>query len=513
MVSDQGNQHSVVARYRLPVTTVRITGTRARVVNRKSMPAIDTVSRSATAITQINADHRLWLTFTDPGPVDRPWRRDLERDLNLSVKPDGRLQSLNATVTDTSTDRLKAALQIGAGVTGAVGGLLIPAGPWGAAIGVATGVATGVIAYNARAVLPIDGEAVTKALEGGDGTPSRPAMEKLGIPPAYSAENKDAAELLANLKWSEVQLLDAIARATPAHDLTAPQQLASQLRHLQRCLVAVREALVESERDCLGWVAQQAVVTNTVFDEVLTIDEVPTTSELHATVSAHFPADDKRRWIDLFKTLRFAVTCDLLDPDIDQNRTLRTDVPKSSDTTIWYRRPRLATVTHWEIVKSGTSSVATPTLVERKLVVIPGDEEPLQVVPDKGAGTATVTFDGDGLLTGHATHVKDASVDRLKALADSPALVKDALASGAAVAEGLTTSDAEKAARAKSALELVKVAKELQAARGPAGVDRLKQIREELEEAELMARLAKARMVISDPTMSVVEIYSVAPTA
>ena len=73
-------------------------------------------------------------------------------------------------------------------------------------------------------------------------------------------------------------------------------------------------------------------------------------------------------------------------------------------------------------------------------------------------------------------------------------------------------TDAEKVERAKNALELVKAEKELLAARGPAAPDRLKQIRDELEEAELQARLAKARMVISDPTTSVVEIYSVTPT-
>ena len=212
----------------------------------------------------------------------------------------------------------------------------------------------------------------------------------------------------------------------------------------------------------------------------------------------------------LFEDLRFAITCDLLDPDVDQNRTTRPDVIPTSDRAIWYRRPRIATMTHWEITRSGTALVAKPTLVERKVVVVPGDEESLEVVASTVAGTATATFDHDGLITGHSTHVKDPSVDTLKALAGAPDLIKDGLASGAALIDGLSSSDAERATRAKDSLELLKAEKELNAARGPAAADRLKQIRDELEEAELQARLAKARLIISDPTTSVVEFCSTA---
>jgi len=509
------DQTDVLARYRLPVTTVRITGTRTHVVNRKSVPTVDTVSRNATAVTQIDADPRLWLSFINPGPLARPMRRDVERDLAFTAKPDGRLQTINATVTDTSSERLKASLQIGASVSGAVGSLLLPAGPLGVAVGVAAGVITGAVAYGNRAsgVTSLDPGVLDETLGEAPGeTMSRPTLEKLGIPPAYAAERKDAAELLANLRWSEVQLLNAMARATTTSALAAPQDLSAQLRHLQRSLVAVREALVESERDCLAWLADQAQVTKTTFDEVLTIDELPTTLELHRIVRSHFPADDPRRCVALFEDLRFAVTCDLLDPEVDQNRTMRSAVSAPSDTAIWYRRPRIATVTHWEIAKSGTGLVAKPSLVERKVVVLPGDEEYLEVVAGTGSGTASATFDVDGLLTGHSAHVKDPSVDTLKALAEAPSLVKDGLASGASVVEGLSTSDAEKTARAKDALDLLKAEKDLTAARGPAAPDRLKLIRDELEEAELHARLAKARLIISDPTTSVVEILSVTPT-
>lgn len=506
----------VVVRYRLPVTTIKIAGTRTHVVNRKSVPTIDTVSRNATAVTQIDADPRLWLSFTDPGPLARRMRSDVERDLAFTTKPDGRLQTINAKVTDTSAERLKASLQIGASVSGALGSLLIPAGPLGVAVGVAAGVVTGAVAYSAHAlgIIRLEPGALDAAFDDAAGEElSRPTLDKLGIPPAYAAEQKAAAELLANLKWSEIQLLDAIGRATTTSALAAPRDLSAQLRHLQRSLVAVREALVESERACLAWVADQAEVTNTMFNEVLTIDELPTTPELHRIVSSHFPANDRRRCVGLFEDLRFAVTCDLLDPDVDQNRTVRPDVKLTSDTAIWFRRPRIATVTHWEITKSGTGLLAKPTLVERKVVVLPGDEEQLEVVARTGSGTASATFDADGLLIGESVHVKDPSVDTIKALAEAPSLIKDGLASGAAVVDGLTTSDAEKTARAKDALDLLKAEKDLTAARGPAAPDRLKQMRDDLEEAELRARLAKARLIISDPTTSVVEICSVTPSA
>ena len=275
----------VSVRYRLPVTSVRISGTRTHVVNRTSIPSVDTVSRNATAVIQIEADPRLWLAFTKPGPLMRRARRAVERDLTFTTRPDGRLQTVNATVTDTSAERLKASLTIGATVSGAVGSLLLPAGPLGVAVGVAAGVVTGGISYGAgvHGFAPPDHDAFRQAIDSAGGDQgSRPSMDKLGVPPAYAKKERDAAELLASLKWSEAQLLDAVARATTPQSLATPRDLSEKLRHLQRSLVAVREALVEAERHCLAWIADQADVTITKFDVVLTIDDRRTTDHLGA---------------------------------------------------------------------------------------------------------------------------------------------------------------------------------------------------------------------------------------
>jgi len=336
---EQTSDVDELVRYRLPVTTISITGVRTRVENRMAEPAVDTTSREASALIQIDADPRAWLALTNPGPRERSYARDRDRDFKFDKTPDGRLLSINATVTNRSAERLKASVQVGSAVAGTLGTVLVPAvGPLGGVTALAAGLVTGAATYTSSAVLGVirvDSVLLEELIDSGtysvdeqDKQSSRPDLTKLGIPTAYIGAHKDAAELLGDLKWSELQILATIAKATTPQSLRDPASLSVKLRDAQRALVTVRTALEESERDCAAWIATQAKITKTPFEGYFYLDEIPTTSELQKIAADGFRANDPRRCAQVFKHLRFAITCDLLDPDPDETSAHRSGAPR-----------------------------------------------------------------------------------------------------------------------------------------------------------------------------------------
>lgn len=483
-------------RYRLPVTKVVVSGKRTMVTNRHADPR-ESTTRNSSILVEITSDEREWRTLAlQHDKFDG-------RRFEIAVTPDGRLVSLNSALEDKSESRTKAALSVGVATAGAMAPALVGFGPLGLAAAAVVGTAAGGVTYFSNpGIRALWSETTPSQAQTADALVKRPELSELGVPGAYAAARKGDAEVLAHFRWSEMCLTARMAQLATPESAKNPRELAADLRAVHKSLSLVRTGLLESERAFAEWLATHSVTKVDAYDESFFIDDLPTTKELSAAAEDGFPFNGPA-WSSLFEDLRVAVSCDFLEsaPSSGEHPVSR---PADDSDVLWHRRPRLAEITHWQVTKTGGKYEVQPTLVERKLVLVPGSEEALPLIAESDEGEVTAAFDADGLLTQFGFDLNDRSIGRAQAISELPGVVKGALEAGQAIGDPWSTTS--RAAELKAQVELLETRAKLDKARGgPPAPDRLQSLRDTLEEAELKARLARAKLISSDPTHSLVE--------
>ncbi|MCW4464689.1 hypothetical protein OK351_04110 [Glutamicibacter sp. MNS18] len=469
--------------YRLPVTVVTIAGTRTSVDN----PILDP-RRTTNRMAQIGIE-----IVPDP---DVPQKIQVDpvswakRSVTVSLRADGRLSAVNSEYEDQSGARLTGALRIGTTMFGTVAplavGLLGPAG--GAMLAAAAGLTGGFMAHSDISLRGFAAQAVPARPGQPPAAIERPDPTELGIDWRYVRAHPEQAELLADLRFSRVLLV--VRRGKCTYQPAAPDMaaLSRELRQVNKALDDLRPGLEEAETQYTSWVREQASTVVDQFYRTFTLDQLPTDEELHQAAANNFWRVGSKRepgWQRLFKNLHVAVSVEILNAAPDQqgaNSTAAQD-PPAPNRTLTYRRAQLARITQWKIVIGEENKYQLRReLVETKVVVLPGSEQYLPLFLQDGKRTMSVAFDSDGLLGEVSFEHTDSKVTRAEQLRDLPGLLAGAVESGGKIAKGL-----------EGAL--------------PTPADPLEELRAELEETELRARLGRARVLVSDPTRSLTLFY------
>lgn len=310
----------------------------------------------------------------------------------------------------------------------------------------------------------------------------------------YATEHPDEARALANLR-------SGLARATNAHAqavrAAASGQTPDELRYwgdraaqLRLVLTAAVFGAARAEHVYSTWLASKTELTVTQHDVRLEIDRVPTHAQVThwaAGSSGSLPSD----WVATVETLQTAICIDLEGPgDLSVGTGLRFE-PQASDDVVHFRPPRAAVLRVFKVVPSSTQPgrhTLDPVEVRHLAVACPGNETRISVQTSSRATNAVaVTFDDTGALTKVTTDLKDPVAQRsteVKSLVD---VVTESVTSGKDLRDALAPpSLVDRAAEAKAAAELGLV---------PTQDDPLKELKAQLEENELRARLRVAEQL------------------
>jgi hypothetical protein len=477
---------TVSVQYRLPVTMVTISGRRTYTKNEIVAPN-ETVLRESAVAIEIVADPSSERTLTVPAPTRG------QVSTKVSVAADGRLTGVKATSKDQSSEQLKAALQVGFGAAGALAPFVAPLGLVGAGIAVTVGTAAAALAASSGSgVWKLYREATD---ESDDAPEIVPNAEDLGIHRIYVQEHPSEAEALRGLLWSQLLLQRQLAWSAPDRDARA-------IRDLSRSLATVRAELARAQSHYSSWVESKTrVIRRDSFRKLFTMDQLPNTDALRQSAAQGLNGRDGS-WAALFEDLRIAVSCDL---DASQGSP-GTDATTDQSSTVWYRRPQLATITTWRVEKDEPGKYSLiPEKVERKVVVLRNTERVVALHHGRDDATVGLEFDGDGLLNSIEVDRADSSVKRSEALGSLPSLAKDAFEAGSALSQPWTT--AQRAAEVKARVELLESERKLAQLTGPAAPPDPRQ--KQLENVELEARIAAAQAIVDEPTRSLYLLRSV----
>jgi hypothetical protein len=166
----------------------------------------------------------------------------------------------------------------------------------------------------------------------------------------------------------------------------------------------------------------------------------------------------------------------------------------------------MATLTTWRLTRDHTSPSTWAAREERRdwvLVTHPADTRAVRLpLPSRSDTTVNVSFDESGALTSFTSDVTGRGAERVQALSALPAALRDASKAGSELASVFSPAAARVAAL-KQRVEELETRSKWQGLLNPAQ-DNLAELRQELTEAELQARLALAQRVAQDPSSVVV---------
>lgn len=301
--------------YRLPLTYVRITGTRTEVTN--SLTDSTTVDRTSVITTETGADpHSSY-------QVKISAQRLAAHKSTWNLLADGRLVGAESTTTVEPWALWKTAMSAGATALGAAAPALVPLGApgWMALAGLSGGAALGayVVAEGVRTVVADEAMGPRFGAEAGH-QPASPEPVKEADPAQwnvhdkYVQEHQTAAHTLATYRA-------ALAEATAAHatavrlSFQTPEDEQYYWQHrvqtLERMLASINVGAAAPEAAYAQWCREAITSDETVYDERIRIDDLPTPEVLREwadTPSRSYPA-----WSQLAKKLWVAVSVRLED--------------------------------------------------------------------------------------------------------------------------------------------------------------------------------------------------------
>lgn len=521
--------------YRLPVTVVTIDGTRTIIDNKYANPA-KSMTYTSVIETKIEADSKSLYVLRLPRPDDSVTSGAIE------ISVDGRLISTQADVDDKSQERVRALLKAGLTAAGvaiplAVAAIAAPAAlpTVGAMVLAGAGMrATGGTTRTLAISSSLDGKNLDdylEELEGtefeGSGANRMPTLNALGIEVDYNEADPRAANLLANLRWSDIQLRLATATLGSTYS-TDPAALVVHAKALAKGREAIAKDLADAESSYTKWIASAAKSDLDVFHYTFRLEDLPNTRKLREVANAR-PEGNVPTWWPAVENLQCAVSIDYEDGDIESatNPPPLYDAERHDSEEVVYRVPRIATITHWsakpndKVLTSQTEWEMREVLRERhKVVVLRGTECSIALRPKvhrriggakpRGDSDTGITFNADGLLTKVTTKRTDPSLERAATIAELPDALKGGLDAAKATLKPFTVSG--ETDRLKEETELIKAQKELKKAQAPAPDDPLAELKAEVEKAELEARRSRAEAITSDPTSSLI-VLTVSPPA
>lgn len=480
--------------YRLPLTYVRVTGTRTTT---NSLDNRREITRKSVITTESGAD---LLTRI---PVRMSLKDMATQKSTWTLMADGRLTGSEVTTAVESGAAWKAAFEVGAGVLGAVGVPLLGAGPPGwialAAVAGTAAVGTGLFVHGNRT---LTGEFYGAAYkcerpEVPDADPADWDVHAL-----YVEEEPSAAVSLASYRATLTAAANEHAHAlyasmAPNADLAECQSRADLLH---RILVSASAGARQAEAIYAQWRLTKSTVTTTDVDERLRIDDFPTREALKLWASG---PTGSAAWASLVDTLAVAVSVDLEPIPGDNGKEPRLDFePTSSGDVVHYRQPRPAVLRTWKVMPAESNSY-TLELAERRNVFVayPGNEAELNVsLSDDTSSAASATFDEAGALTKVTSETIDRALQRARDVSALMPAIASAAESGSKLRDLLSPpSLVDRAAEAKAATELGLT-------ESPS--DPLKPLRDQLEEERLRAALRLSRQLATSNSPPVIVSFS-----
>jgi len=486
--------------YRLPLTHVRITGTRT---GTKDLDNKTTVVCKSAVTTELAAD---MLTRLD---VSMSAEAMAKQKSTWNLTSDGRLTGADVSTTVEPMAGLSTALKAGATVLGVAGPALLAAGPPG---WIALAGAVGATSLLAGAA--VDGGFGSLGQAGdtdeGDGVDTEtealvdadPAKWK--VHPRYVEKDEEEARTLANLRCALATAERKYARVAlaAAQALTLADQMTwdMHLKQLQRLLASVSAGAARAEARYADWVAGTSSTTTENHDYRFRIDQMPTEERL--AVWAENPKERASRgpWVAAMETLHTAVSVDLVEVNGDNGFEPLTNFAGSGDHQAYYRPPRPAIVKVWEATPTTVDGAVRYNLklvdLRRLQVSVPGNEAAVAIeAGDRASNAVAVTFDETGALSKVTAELTDSRLQRAKDIGGLLDTVSGAVTTGKDLREALAPpSLVDQAAEAKAAAELGLVKSD---------PDPLKDLKAQVAEQQLRAQLALAQQLQSANSMPV----------
>lgn len=475
--------------YRLPLTYVRVTGTRTSTTDLdKTM-----VVCKAAVTTELAAD---WRTKLD---VSMSAEAMAKQKSTWNLTSDGRLTGADVSTTVEPMAGLSTALKAGATVLGLAGPALLAAGPpgWIALAGAvgATSLLAGAAVDGGLGIFAEGGDGVGGGgFETGDLGNANPSEWE--VHPQYVEKDAAEAQTLANLrcalttaerKYAQVALAAAQA-TTLAEQMTRDEQL----RQLQRLLASTSAGAARAEARYAAWVALRVTTTTVNCDYRFRCDQMPTEERLTAWAEDLKSRTGRGPWVDALENLNTAVSVDLEEIAGDNGIETLTNFTGSGDHQVYFRPPRPAIVKVWAATPNTTAEETLYTLklvdLRRLQVSVPGNEAAVVIeAGDRASSAVAVTFDETGALTKVTAEIGDPRLQRAKDIGGLLDTLTSAVTTGKDLREALAPpSLVDQAAEAKAAAEL---------GLDKSDADPLKELKAQVAEQQLRAQLALAEQL------------------
>ena len=363
--------------YRLPVTMIRVAGTRTTTTDSLTKAAV--VEVKALATTEIAAD---WRTRIRVRPTLDP---DSQAEISWKLTPDGRLVE---AMKNTSVSRLAPwapALRVGAFALAAVLPALIP-GPAGllASAGALAGAAEVEKKVRRRGVAESDADVVTED----------PVLT------AYVKAAEHDAKVLLGLRRSMARALEAQATVLDDADPSSAVALGS-LRNASRVVDLLRPSLERAEAAFRAWRARQLTTSVEDFDRSFPIDALPSRASL--TDWCQQGAGDAD-WMSFARQWGVAVSIDLESHDEQAAPTVAEppalyDPGTVRDEVVW-RPPRRVVKRVWRLDQNDKGVRSLTKLSEQPVdAAVPGNEQILPLGSRRASRQVKAAFSETGALT------------------------------------------------------------------------------------------------------------------
>jgi hypothetical protein len=459
--------------YWLPVTKVNVTGsvvtaTRAIDDHIECRPAPAVVS----VVTRPDHSHAYRLTMAADN-----WET---HHAKIDLLADARLASVDSSNKSGRAAALKDIL--GFAVAGAGFGAF--AGPVGAGIGAAVALVTGGLLVGTAALGGADsGPAGMDEAGGESDTAGLPDYKKLNILPAYAESHNDDARLLAELRTAAAARLLEFAAA--ANGGTGDLQAIHQQLRLIRAELNSSEALYQK------WLDSMLTTTTVTYDEEIAIERQSGIDE--EAVKAWYdtkPGSELQGFHAACKALGIAIGFGF-EPPFEPSQTPPPG-KQTVDQRVHYRTLHPGVLHVYAVTEKehGRADKLRVRSTQRVLVAATGTEEAVPLLAGKGNRSLNVAFDATGALTSISSEVTGSAIGTTSALGALPGALKDAFAAGTEL--GVPFSAAGRAAALKAQVDEKKAREDLSPAADPN-----KQLKDELERAELEARLKVANELAS----------------
>lgn len=405
------NETTAGVDYHLAVSMVRVAGTRSASMDAAVFPVAETEEADATVELVTVADHRFRFGIRNDGG----WTRDVA--LELALTDDLRIVSTGATSKGRVGEAVKGTLRFVASTLATAATLA------------ATGGAGGALRDTSKEPPPKPG-------------PPTPPPPPRSAEQLYAETMKDAAVLrnsvrsaLATVRGKLIEGELHLADAENPDDVRAAAQ---RSRARQAALGRLEELHAEAEARFQVWKASRRTTTTTEFEYLVAVADLPRTSDIDCHLEEPTEELLGSSW-PLFRDLHCAVTV----TDVSARKDA-TDIDPTVDRSypgVFYRKPREVELSVYE--RDGGPGLADARLVlsrRTRHLVVDDHCERRYVQFDKSAwGDRAVKLEFGDL--GAPTKVSTAATSTAAAvggmLGELPAVVKDALAQGAAAAAQL----------------------------------------------------------------------------